>query len=131
MKTLIAEDDFTSRTLLQEILKDSGIVHVAVNGKEAVAAVRKAMESGTPYHLICLDIMMPEMDGYEALKQIRELEESRGIYTPGGARIFMTTALGDMKNVIHAFRASCDAYLVKPIEKAKLLERLREFGLSA
>jgi two-component system chemotaxis response regulator CheY len=131
MKTLIVEDDFTSRVLLQEILKAYGAVHIAVNGKEAVAAVRGALKDREPYELICLDIMMPEMDGYEALKEIRELEESRGIKASEGARVFMTTALHSMKNVIQAFRGSCDAYLLKPIEKAKLLDRLREFGLSA
>ena len=66
MKTLIVEDDFTSRLLLQEILKRFGEIHIAVNGKEAVAAVRSAMDAGVPYDLICLDMMMPEMDGREA-----------------------------------------------------------------
>ena len=48
MKTLIVEDDFTSRLLLQEILKSYGVVHIAVNGKEAVHAVREAMEARRP-----------------------------------------------------------------------------------
>jgi two-component system chemotaxis response regulator CheY len=130
MKTLIVEDDFTSRVLLQEILKKDGTVHVAVNGKEAVEGVRAALDDGEPYDLICLDIMMPEMDGYQALKEIRAIEESRGIRSPDGSRIFMTTALSGMKNVVQAFNSSCDAYLLKPIEKAKLLERLQEFGFT-
>jgi two-component system chemotaxis response regulator CheY len=111
-------------------LKRDGTVHIAVNGKEAVEAVRTAMDAGEPYELICLDIMMPEMDGYEALKEIRAMEESRGIRSPDGTRVFMTTALSGMKNVVQAFNGSCDAYLLKPIDKAKLLERLQEFGLT-
>ena len=129
MKTLIVEDDFTSRLLLQEILKRFGEIHIAVNGKEAVAAVRTAMDTGAPYDLICLDIMMPEMDGSEALKQIRSMEEVRGIMSSDGAKIFMTTALDQMKNVIQAFYGLCDAYLYKPIGKAKLLEQLQAFRL--
>ena len=78
MKTLIVEDDFTSRLLLQELLKGYGPAHVAVNGKEAVEAARMAMDAGEPYDLICLDIMMPEMDGHGALKEIRAQEEARG-----------------------------------------------------
>ena len=131
MKTLIVEDDFTSRLLLQELLKSYGPSHVAVNGKEAVEAVRATLEAVEPYDLICLDIMMPEMDGQQALKEIRALEEARGIFLPDGAKIVMTTALGDMKSVFAAYSGLCDAYLTKPIQKAKLLEELSKLALIA
>ncbi|HJT89919.1 MAG TPA: response regulator [Bryobacteraceae bacterium] len=130
MKTLIVEDDFTSRLLLQEILKAFGAVHIAVNGREALEAVNTAMENGQPYDLICLDIMLPEMDGYEALRKIRGAEEERGITSSHGAKIIMTTALDHVKNVIQAFHGLCDAYLVKPIDKAKMLEQLGALGLA-
>jgi two-component system chemotaxis response regulator CheY len=129
MKTLIVEDDFTSRLLLEEILKRYGAVHIAVNGKEAVEAVRAAMDAGEPYELVCLDIMMPLMDGHEALKEIRDMEEAQGIDSSHGAKIFMTTALDHMKSVIQAFHALCYVYLFKPIDKAKLLEHLQASGL--
>ena len=129
MKTLIVEDDFTSRLLLQELLKSYGPSHIAVNGREAVEAVRVALAADDPYDLICLDIMMPEMDGQEALRQIRGEEESMGIVSSDGAKIVMTTALGDMKNITAAYLSLCDAYLTKPIEKAKLLEELGKLGL--
>jgi two-component system chemotaxis response regulator CheY len=129
MKTLIVEDDFASRLLLQEILKRYGPIHIAVNGREAVSAVRAALDAGEPYDLICLDIMMPEMDGQEALEQIRGIEEGRGILSTRGAKILMTTALDHMKSVIQAFHGLCDAYLFKPIDKARLVEQLREFRL--
>ncbi|MBN2333302.1 MAG: response regulator [Deltaproteobacteria bacterium] len=129
MKTLIVEDDFTSRLLLQELLKQYGPSHIAVNGKEAVEAVRTALETGEPYDLICLDIMMPEMDGQEALQQIRAQEEARNILSSNGAKIVMTTALNDLKNVSFAYQNLCDAYLTKPIEKAKLIDELRELKL--
>lgn len=129
MKTLIVEDDFTSRLLLQGILKRYGTVDIAVNGREAVAAVESALNAGAPYGLVCLDIMMPEMDGFEALKRIRELEEARAIFPPQGTKIFMTTALDELKNVIEAFRGMCDAYLVKPVDKIRLIDLLSEHGL--
>jgi two-component system chemotaxis response regulator CheY len=129
MKTLIVEDDFTSRLLLQQFLKDYGQSHIAINGKEAVAAAGMALEFATPYHLICMDVMMPEMDGQTALKNIRALEEAKGIFSTHGAKIIMTTALGDMKNVNTAFSNLADAYLTKPIDKTKLLETLRQLGL--
>ena len=129
MKTLIVEDDFTSRVLLQELLKRYGPVHIAVNGKEAVAAVRVALDEQDPYDLVCLDIMMPEMDGYRALQEIRGMEESRRIEASGVAKIFMVTAIDGMKNVFQAFQGLCDAYLIKPIAKARLMEQLHEFHL--
>jgi two-component system, chemotaxis family, chemotaxis protein CheY len=129
MKTLIVEDDFTSRLLLQELLKGYGPADAAVNGQEAVDAARTAMDAGEPYDLICMDIMMPEMDGQQALKEIRGLEQDRGIISSKGAKIAMTTALNDVKYVNAAFRNLCDGYLVKPIEKARLLSELRGMGL--
>jgi two-component system chemotaxis response regulator CheY len=130
MKTLIVEDDVTSRVLLEEILKVYGAVHTATNGREGVEAVRTAVSAYQPYDLICLDIMMPEMDGYQVLKEIRAIEDSRGIDVCDGARIIMTSALHGVKHVMQALRGSCDAYLVKPINKAKLLDRLQELGLT-
>jgi len=129
MKTLIVEDDFTCRLLLQEILKSYGPAHVAVNGTEAVRAVKIALEEGNPYDLICLDIMMPEMDGQEALVKIREQEKKNGIAIGRGARVLMTTALSDKDNVMKAFREECDGYLVKPIDRADLLNELSELEL--
>jgi len=129
MKTLVVEDDFTSRLLLQELLKGYGEVHVAVNGKEAVAAVEKALIEGAPYSLICLDIMMPEMDGQQALTEIRKLEEQRGTISTEGMKIIMTTALDDVKSVSAAYEQLCDGYLVKPIDKTKLTAQLRELQL--
>jgi len=126
MKTLIAEDDFTSRLIMQEILKVYGPCHIAVNGQEAVEAVRVALEAGEPYSLICLDVMMPELDGQAALRQIRAQEEAKGILSSNGSVIVMTTALNDVKNVSAAYGSLCDMYLTKPIQKAKLLDELRK-----
>jgi len=129
MKTLIVEDDFTSRLLLQEFLKSYGPSHIAVNGNEAVEAVRLALEASERYDLICLDIMMPELDGQAALMQIRDLEKAKGIWSSSGSKVVMTTALGDMKNVARAFEGFADAYLTKPIDKTKLLDTLRQLAL--
>jgi len=129
VKTLIVEDDFTSRLLLQEILRRHGSSHVAVNGREAVDAVRAALAAGAPYDLVCLDIMMPEMNGQEALLRIRQLEEESGIEVWRRAKVIMTTALADRANVIEAIAGQCDSFLVKPIGRIKLIEELRRLGL--
>jgi len=129
MKVLIVEDDFTSRLLMQGLFEPYGLTHTCVNGREGVEAFRKALEDYAPYDLVCLDIMMPDMDGQAALKQIREIEENAGIFSTSGVRIIMTTALDDRKNIMTAFKEQCDAYLVKPIDREKLLDTLRSLNL--
>ncbi len=129
MKTLIVEDDFTSRLFMQTFLSRYGECHIAVNGKEAVEAFRIAADQGSAYDLICMDIMMPEMDGQEAVKQVRAQEEARGILSHHGVKIIMTTAVTDLKEVMQSFRELCDGYLFKPIDTAKLLRELNSFQL--
>lgn len=129
MKSLIVDDDFFSRRILQSILSTYGESHVAVDGKEALFAYEQAIAEEKPYDVICLDIMMPEMDGQEVLKKIREIENNKNIFGSDAVKIIMTTTLDDHQNVIKAFREQCESYLVKPISKTKLVEAIAEFGL--
>ncbi len=129
MRILIIEDDATSRLLLAKMLEPYGRCDIAVNGKEAVQAFRLASDQGDVYRLVCLDIMMPEMDGQAALKAIREVEQAEGRLPSRSAKIVMTTALRDIENVTHAYRELCDGYLVKPILRDKLVGLLKELDL--
>lgn len=132
MRILIAEDDFTSRRLMQKLLAPFGDCDVVINGAEAVAAFETAHAEGRPYRLICLDIMMPEMDGQQALKIMRRREGELGVAPREEARVLMTTALDQPRDVIEAFyRGGCTDYLVKPIDKQELLEKLREYRVLA
>ncbi len=129
MRTLIVEDDYTSRFLLEQILSPYGPCDFAVNGREAIEAYVRAGKDGDQYDLICLDIMMPEMDGQAVIKTIREMEEKQGLSSSEGVRVIMTTALEDPRNVVQAFKSLCDYYLIKPINKGKLLGCIRNMGL--
>jgi len=128
LKTLIVEDELTSRVLLRELLKRYGAPLVVMNGLEAVQAVKEAIAAGEPYDLICLDIMMPEMDGQQALRKIRQIEAEAGDGVKR-ARVIMTTAHADKSNVMQAIQGQCDYFLVKPIDGRVLLEELRRLGL--
>jgi len=129
MKTLIADDDVTSRLLMQKMLAPYGPYHLAEDGWKALEYVRVALKMNKPYDLICLDIMMPKIDGHGVLKELRALEEASGIDTEHRAKVIMTTALADRSNVTNALMHQCDHYMVKPLEKAKLLDALRKLGL--
>lgn len=129
MKILIAEDDFVSRRLMQGILSPYGECHVAVNGREAVEQFKLALKENDNYDLVCLDIMMPEKDGNEVLREIRDLEDKAGILGLDGVKIIMTTALDNPRIIMKAFKDQCEDYIIKPVDKTKLLDKVRKLGL--
>lgn len=130
MRSLIVEDDLICRTILAEYLSPLGIVHSASNGQEGLDLFRHAVKEEKTYDLICLDIMMPGLSGQEVLEELRGMERESGILVGDGAKIIMTTALDDPKNVFKAFRNECEGYLVKPIKKKDLYATLEKLGFS-
>ena len=128
MKILIAEDDFVSRKVLNNLLSTLGEVDIAVNGQEAFIAVKTAIENNEPYELICLDILMPEIDGIMTLKKIRQEEAQKGLDPEKRSKILMTSAVSDKKYVMAAIKANCDGFLVKPIDQARLFDEIRKHG---
>jgi two-component system chemotaxis response regulator CheY len=132
MRILVVEDDFGSRRMMQKLLEPYGDIDVVVDGEEAVQAFRIAWDEYKPYELLFMDIMMPKMDGHEALKRIREIEEELGVKPQDEAKIIMTSVLEDPKNVIEAYyEGGATSYLVKPIDREKLREELARLGFSA
>ena len=129
LKTLIAEDDPTSQLVMEEFLSEFGTCKVVGDGEKAVSAFKEAMDASEPYELVCLDIMVPVMDGQAALKAIREYEAAHGVAGHHGVKVIMTTALSDSKNVLTAFQEQCEAYIVKPVSQGELVEKLRDLGL--
>lgn len=128
-KMLIVEDEFFSRQFLKDTLSPYGQVDVAVNGKETIDAFRYALEKNEPYHLICLDILMPVMDGQETLKEIRRVEAEKGIHGMDGTKVIMVTGVDDNRNILDAFKTGCEGYIKKPIDEDKLLDLLRKLEL--
>ncbi|MCP4715742.1 MAG: response regulator [Deltaproteobacteria bacterium] len=129
MRILVVEDEFLSRMVIQKILSQHGDCDIAVDGEEAIHAFKLAHEDGKPYDLICMDIMMPNINGQEALKKIRELEFGMEIKGANEVKIIMTTALGDAKTVVSSYKEGATSYIVKPISKDKLLEEVKKLGL--
>ena len=95
MKILLAEDDFVTRKFMTNFLSKYGECDVTVDGMEAVDAFMMALEDDDPYDLVCLDIMMPAMDGYQALMGIRNLEKERNIPKEKEAKVLMHHLVGD------------------------------------
>lgn len=129
LKILLAEDDYVTRKAMCTFLSKYGNCDVTVDGMEAVDAFLLALEEEEPYDLICLDIMMPVMDGYQALVGIRNLEKERNIPEEKTAKIIMTTALNEEKNVKMAFELGCTIYSGKPIDQTRFEQALKKLGL--
>ena len=128
MRILIAEDDFASRKAILKFLSAYGECDVTVDGMEAIDAFMMALEEEDPYDLICLDVMMPVMYGYQALKNIRDIEREHNVDPADQARVIMTTALNEEKNVKKAFELGCTVYCAKPIDLEKLKGMLEKLG---
>ncbi|MBA7559658.1 Chemotaxis protein CheY [subsurface metagenome] len=128
MRILVVEDELTSRELLKVILEPYGRIDTVSDGVEAIKAYNMALAK-EPYDLICLDIMLPKMDGQQALKGIRKIEGDKGILGPEAVKILMISALGDFENVTEAFSSQCTSYITKPIDADKIVAELRNLEL--
>lgn len=112
-KLLIADDDNEIRELLEFDLAQSGyITDTAKNGAEAL---NKALKNN--YDLIMLDVMMPEMNGFEVCRNIRISKPD----TP----VLMLTAKGAMTDKTSGFNSGADDYIVKPFDIQEVLLRVR------
>lgn len=127
-RILIVEDDMVSRKFLSKYLSRYGDCDLVVDGLEAIDAYLLATKDGLPYDLICLDVMMPKIDGIRVLKTIRDLERQNGVAEAEMCKIIMTTVLGETQIVQSAFGYGCNAYASKPIDMIKLTAVLKKIG---
>lgn len=123
-KILVVDDDYASRLLLIELLRDVAVCDAAANGREGVEAYNIAVEKDEPYDLILLDIAMPEVDGMSFLGMVRENEEKSGVRLGEGVPVIMVTAFPNFS--FKAFNRGCDDYILKPVDGKKLVEKVKE-----
>jgi two-component system chemotaxis response regulator CheY len=129
MRILIAEDDYVSRKFMYKFLSKFGECDVTVDGMEAIEVFMMGLEEGLYYDLVCLDIMMPEVDGIKALKTMRKLEEENNIPKDKRAKIIMTTALNNTEKIFDSYESGSEAYAVKPIDTDKLIDVMKKLDL--
>ena len=126
MNILVAEDDLASRKYITKVLEKYGQVDGVMDGIEAVDFFLEKVEAGGNYDLVCLDIMMPRVDGYKALDAMREIEEE---YKTDRCKIIMTSALSELDQREPSKEHKHDGYLMKPIEMDDMDKMLKELGL--
>ncbi|MBN2279163.1 MAG: response regulator [Candidatus Marinimicrobia bacterium] len=130
MKSLIVDDELTTRLMLKKILSPYGPSDTVSNGKEAITAFWLALKDKEPYDLICLDILMPEVNGKTVLKKIREIEDMSELPKNKKVNIFMVTSLNDSKTIMDTIvKYKCDSYILKPVSQAKVISKLKQFNI--
>ncbi|SFI20091.1 two-component system, chemotaxis family, response regulator CheY [Tindallia magadiensis] len=129
MKILIAEDHHPSSYVLKKFLEAYGECTLVENGMDAVNSFLQSLKEGEGFDLICLDILMPKMDGLKTLQSIRKIQEKMENENQKEPRIIMVTALEETDNIYKAFEDGCDAYLVKPYTKEKLEATLKKLDI--
>ncbi|MBF0613378.1 MAG: response regulator [Magnetococcales bacterium] len=126
MKILLVDDDEGNLDVLEGILSPHGECDRSVDGREAVEFFEAALRRNEPYDLVCLDIMMPEMNGQDALKAIRAMEVELDVPL---TVIWMVTALDTSKEQIEAiYKGGCNGYITKPYTKQKIMEYMINHG---
>lgn len=129
MRILVVDDDPVCRQALTLYLTLLGEIDTAASGGEALAAVRRALAANRPYGLVFLDILMPDIDGQHVLRELRRAEAEAGRHGLSGARVVMVTGVDDRQQVIDAFRAQAEGYLIKPVELPRLRQLLKDLGI--
>ena len=130
MRFLVIDDDFETRLLVQKMLCPFGIIDVATDGEEGIMAFTTALKEGKPYSLITLDILMPNMDGQQTLRELREIEKERGVTIDKQTKVLMITGLDDSEEVHNAFSfGETTRFIVKPIDRSVLLAEIVKMGI--
>lgn len=130
-KILIVDDSKAILGMMENILSSYGLLDVAKagNGLQAVELFQTALQQGTTFSPVFLDIVMPVMDGQETLRRIRAMEREAGITGDARAVIIMVTSLHSTSDMMTALiDGDCSDYLVKPFEAEDLRAMLVKYG---
>jgi CheY-like chemotaxis protein len=123
-KTIMIVDDRPSHIrILIEILGDGFDVSSANSGGEAIAMIHQKMPD-----LMLLDILMPDIDGRQVLRYVRDYERKMKVDRKDRVKIVMTSAMGFLHGGMKALHSECDGYITKPVTKENLFEVLRTVG---
>lgn len=129
MRALVAEDDLASGKFMEKLLAKYGEVVVARDGIAAVDEFVKAVNNNEKFDLVCMDIMMPKIDGYKALASIRDAERKLGLARDSRCKVVMISALDEGFDAGYA-SDDYEEYICKPIDIMKFDAIVKKLGLA-
>lgn len=128
MRILIIDDEITALTKMKLLLAPYGECALATNAGQAMQVYVKAIKSGKPFDLITIDIQLGEANGHDLLERINQLEIGEGV---AAAKKIIVTASGTKKNLLKAYLNGCDGFLVKPVKRDDLEQKLASLGMTS
>jgi len=130
LRFLIVDDDESIHVYLQAMLAPYGEFETALNGEEGLKRFTEALETGNPFDVVMMDILMPGMDGHETSLRMRTLERASCVPEEDRFTLIMTTCLVEQAHIKKAFaNAGAALYIVKPLDKDEVISQLKEKGI--
>lgn len=124
LRIMVVDDELISRKKLIELLKPYGTPVEFPEANPAIAYYMEEINQGRPVHLVTLDVSMPEVDGFELLRELRRFEATKNIERGKGAKIVMVTSTKEREKVLGAIEQGCDDYITKPFDEGRVFKSL-------
>jgi len=126
MKILIIDDEITALTKMKALLSAHGDCTMTTHAEQALRLFEAAIEDDTPFNLVFIDIQLSQSSGFDILDSLTQLEIQADV---NASVKIMVTASGTKANLVKAYTRECDGFLVKPVKRDILEEKLRNLGL--
>lgn len=130
MKALVVDDCAVSTATISKLLKNYGTVETTDSGQAGLDLLSEAAKSDAPFDVLCVDINMPGMDGFELLKRLKGMPRETA-QSDKTMKVFMTTGQNEIRLVLRAMEHGCSGYLVKPISEDNLATEMAKIGVPA
>jgi two-component system chemotaxis response regulator CheY len=128
MRIMIVDDELTSRNALKLVMTEFGECVLVDSGRKAVEQFIEAWSKWKPIDLVMLDIELSDTSGLNVLQDIRMLEKEKEIPPEDGVRVIMVTGNSAKDVVIECLKAGCSEFVVKPVDKQTMRDKLQKIG---
>jgi two-component system chemotaxis response regulator CheY len=128
MRILIVDDDYISRLRLKSLLQKYGDCDAASDGDLAIAMYKSALKEDMPYHLVTMDVEMPDMRGQDVVHKLMEIQKDSAD-PEHSFKVFMISGKKNMQDVASSYFEGCEEYILKPVTPDKIAEAIKKHDL--